>query len=37
LEEVYIWLVSQTRPFFHSKEATFLFGGTIWYTQKENL
>jgi len=34
IEEVYSWLVSQVKPFFHSKTATFSFGGTIWYLQK---
>ena len=32
IKNVYKWLVSQTRPFFHSEKATFAFGGHIWYT-----
>ena len=35
IEGVYKWLVSQTRPFFHSEEATFAFGGHIWYMQQK--
>jgi len=34
IEEVYLWLVSQTKPFFSSEKATFAFGGYIWYLQK---
>jgi len=34
VEEVYRWLVSQTKQFFHADMATFAFGGIIWYMQK---
>ena len=34
IEDVYSWLVSQTKPYFHSVKATFVFGGSIWYLQK---
>ena len=32
--DVYIWLVSQTKSYFHSTKATFVFGSNIWYFQK---
>ncbi|HEY3476030.1 MAG TPA: class I SAM-dependent methyltransferase [Anaerolineales bacterium] len=34
LDEVHDWLIKQTRLFFKSERATFLFGGFIWYLQK---
>jgi len=34
VEDVYRWLVSQTKQFFHADKATFAFGGIIWYMQK---
>jgi len=34
IDDVYLWLVSQTKPYFHSIKATFMFGGSIWYLQK---
>ena len=34
VNEVYLWLVSQTKPFFHSTKAGFIFGSTICYFQK---
>ena len=34
IDDVYLWLVSQTKPYFHSKKATFTFGSSIWYLQK---
>jgi len=34
IEDVYRWLVSQTKPYFQSTKATFVFGGSIWYLQK---
>jgi len=34
IEDVYLWLISQTKPFFSSIRATFIFGGSIWYLQK---
>jgi len=34
VEEVYIWLTAQARPFFRSEKATFVFKGYIWYLQK---
>ena len=34
VEDVYDWLVAQTRQFFKSGKATFPFSGFIWYLQK---
>jgi ubiquinone/menaquinone biosynthesis C-methylase UbiE len=34
VEDVYNWLIAQTRPFFKSEKDTFPFGGFIWYLQK---
>lgn len=34
VEDVYDWLVTQSRPFFRSGRAAFLFSGFIWYLQK---
>ena len=36
VEEVYDWLIKQTRPFFKSERATFPFSGLIWYLQKDS-
>ena len=34
VEDVYNWLVRQTKPFFKSEKVLFPFGGYIWYLQK---
>jgi ubiquinone/menaquinone biosynthesis C-methylase UbiE len=34
VEEVYLWLTAQTRPFFGYEEAIFVFEGYVWYLQK---
>jgi SAM-dependent methyltransferase len=34
LDEVYRWLVSEVAPLFPAEEATFMFGGYIWYLHK---
>ena len=34
IDDVYEWLISQVKPYFHSTKATFVFGGSIWYLQK---
>lgn len=34
VEDVYEWLIAQTRPFFQSGRVTFPFSGFIWYLQK---
>jgi len=34
VEDVYDWLITQTRSFFQSEKATFPFSGFIWYLQK---
>jgi ubiquinone/menaquinone biosynthesis C-methylase UbiE len=34
VEDVYDWLVTQTRPFFASEKAMFVFNGYIWYLKK---
>ena len=34
VEDVFVWLVTQTGPFFKSEKATFVFGGYIWYLKK---
>ena len=34
VEEVYEWLIMQTRPFFPAEKVTFPFSGFIWYLQK---
>jgi ubiquinone/menaquinone biosynthesis C-methylase UbiE len=34
VEDVYHWLITQTRTFFKSEKATFPFSGFIWYLQK---
>lgn len=36
VEDIHLWLVTQTRPFFKSEKATFVFDGYIWYLQKES-
>jgi ubiquinone/menaquinone biosynthesis C-methylase UbiE len=36
IEDVYRWLVSQTKPYFSSEKATFVFNGYIWYLQKDS-
>ena len=34
IEDVYLWLVSQTKSYFNSTKATFVFGNSIWYLRK---
>ena len=34
VEDVYEWLITQTRPFFKSGKVGFPFSGFIWYLQK---
>jgi ubiquinone/menaquinone biosynthesis C-methylase UbiE len=34
VEDVYDWLIAQTRSFFKSGKVTFPFSGFIWYLQK---
>ena len=34
VEDVYLWLVSHTKPFFRSVRAAFVFGSNICYLQK---
>ncbi len=34
VEDVYDWLITQTRSFFQSEKVTFPFSGFIWYLQK---
>ena len=34
VEDVYRWLITQTKPFFSSEKVTFSFSGFIWYLQK---
>ena len=34
IESIYQWLVDETRVFFPSTRAMFLFGGYVWYLQK---
>lgn len=34
VEDVYHWLITQTRPFFKSETVPFPFSGHIWYLQK---
>lgn len=34
VEEVYDWLIAQTRSFFKAEKARFPFSGFIWYLQK---
>ena len=34
VDDVYTWLVTQTRPFFRTERVKFPFSGFIWYLQK---
>jgi ubiquinone/menaquinone biosynthesis C-methylase UbiE len=34
VEDVYRWITRQTKPFFRTERAAFIFGGYIWYLQK---
>ena len=34
VEDVYNWLIRQTKPFFSQERVSFPFGGYIWYLQK---
>jgi ubiquinone/menaquinone biosynthesis C-methylase UbiE len=34
VEDVYLWINTQAKPFFNAEKATFAFGGYIWYLQK---
>jgi ubiquinone/menaquinone biosynthesis C-methylase UbiE len=36
VQDVYDWLMTQTRPFFKQERATFVFDGYIWYLQKDS-
>jgi ubiquinone/menaquinone biosynthesis C-methylase UbiE len=34
VEDIQRWIMTQTKPFFRTAQATFVFGGYIWYLQK---
>jgi ubiquinone/menaquinone biosynthesis C-methylase UbiE len=36
VEDIFEWIVGQTRPLFKSERSSFLFSGYIWYMQKMN-
>ena len=37
IEDVFAWLVSETKPYFVSERETFIFTGYVWYLQKVKL